>query len=144
MDTQPASSPQRRQFLYLILGGAGALFAGLAAWPVWQYLLPGRRTDTSTKIPVARREIPPGKAHFFNFRGQPAVLLQPSPGEFVALSAVCTHLGCIVQWQQDKGEFLCPCHAGRFNVEGQVLGGPPPKPLALLPLTIEGDQVLVG
>lgn len=144
MDPQPAPSPQRRQFLYIILGGAGTLFAALAVWPVWRYLLPAGKAGLEEKVPVPRREIPPGKAFFFNFRGQPAVVLQPAPGQFVALSAVCTHLGCIVQWLPDKKEFLCPCHAGRFSVEGQVLGGPPPKPLAPLPLTVEDDQLLVG
>jgi len=144
MDPQSTSSLQRRQFLYIILGGAAAVFAGLAAWPVWRYLLPDRKAGRESKIPVARREVPLGKAFFFNFRGQPAVVLQPAPGQFVALSAVCTHLGCIVQWLPDKTEFLCPCHAGRFNTEGQVLGGPPPKSLTLLPLTIEDDQILVG
>jgi cytochrome b6-f complex iron-sulfur subunit len=144
MDSQAVPAPQRRQFLYIILGGAAALFAGLAVWPVWRYLLPVRKSDAESKVPVARSEIPPGKAFFFNFRGQPAVALQPSPGQFVAMSAVCTHLGCIVQWLPDQKEFLCPCHAGRFSTEGQVLGGPPPKPLALLPLTVEDDQILVG
>jgi cytochrome b6-f complex iron-sulfur subunit len=144
MDTQPAPALQRRQFLYGILGGAAALFAGLATWPVWRYLLPDRKADAETKITIARREIPSGKAYFFSFHGQPAVVLQPAPGQFVALSAVCTHLGCVVQWFPDKKEFLCPCHGGRFNAEGQVQGGPPPKPLAHLPLTVEDDQFLVG
>lgn len=144
MEPQATSTPQRRQFLFIILGGVAALFAGLSAWPVWRYLLPERRDDAAAKVAVARRDLPQGKAHFFSFRGQPAVALQAAPGQFVALSAVCTHLGCIVQWLPEKQEFLCPCHAGRFNTEGQVLGGPPPKPLALLPLTVEDDQILVG
>lgn len=144
MDPQSAPSSQRRQFLYIILGTTAAFVTGLAAWPVWHYLLPGRKADAEAKIPVPRGNVPLGKGYFFNFRGQPAVILQPAPGRFVALSAVCTHLGCVVQWLPDKKEFLCPCHGGRFNAEGQVLGGPPPKPLALLPLTLEGDQLLVG
>lgn len=47
----------------------------------------------------------------------------------IAFSAVCTHLGCIVTWDEDKGLFRCPCHDGRFDVDGRVLGGPPPGPL---------------
>lgn len=144
MNSQPAAPVQRRQFLYIILAGAGALFTGAAAWPVWRYLLPVRKSEADAKVAVARKDVPAGKAYFFNFRGQPAVVLQPAPGRFVALSAVCTHLGCIVQWLPDKGEFLCPCHAGRFSAEGQVMGGPPPKPLASLPLAVEDDQLLVG
>jgi cytochrome b6-f complex iron-sulfur subunit len=72
------------------------------------------------------------------------VLLQPTAGEFLALSAVCTHLGCIVKWVADSEEFLCPCHGGRFSPAGQVLGGPPPKPLAVYGVSIEGDEILIG
>jgi len=93
---------------------------------------------------VARGEVGVGKAHFFNFHGRPAVVLQLKPGDFSAFSAVCTHLGCIVKWVVEKQEFLCPCHAGRYSAEGAVLSGPPPKPLESLPVAVEGDQVLIG
>ena len=49
--------------------------------------------------------------------------------EFFVLSNICTHLGCPVRWSRDAREFLCPCHNGRFNIEGKVASGPPPKPL---------------
>jgi cytochrome b6-f complex iron-sulfur subunit len=142
--TSQVTSTERRKFLFIILGGVGAAFTALSVWPVWRYLLPGEKTGEDVKIPIDRADIQLGQSHFFNFRGQPAVVLQPSPGEFVAFSAVCTHLGCIVQWLPDKSEFLCPCHGGRFSTDGQVLGGPPPKPLDSLPATVEGDQILVG
>jgi len=54
---------------------------------------------------------------------------QLSPGRFLAFSAVCTHLGCVVTWRPEEKIFFCPCHAGRFSEDGEVLGGPPPKPL---------------
>ncbi len=138
------SSPERRNFLYVFLGGVSVIFAGFAAWPVWRYLLPEEKSGALEKVTIAKAEIDAGQAHFFSFRGQPAVVLQVAPGEFTAFSAVCTHLGCIVKWQEVEGEFLCPCHAGRFGTDGQVLGGPPPKPLESLPVTVEADQVLVG
>jgi cytochrome b6-f complex iron-sulfur subunit len=72
------------------------------------------------------------------------VVLQSAPGEFVALSAVCTHLGCVVAWQEQAGEFLCPCHGGRFSAAGQVLGGPPPAPLETLAVELDGDQLKIG
>jgi Rieske Fe-S protein len=83
-------------------------------------------------------------AHFFAFQGRPAVVLQPRAGEFVALSAVCTHLGCIIKWIDETQEFLCPCHAGRFANSGQVLGGPPPRALDTYPVTLDGDDILIG
>jgi len=85
-----------------------------------------------------------GGAHFFAYQGRPAVVVQPRAGEFVALNAVCTHLGCIVKWQNDTQDFLCPCHAGRFSSTGQVLGGPPPSALDLYTVTIDGDDLLIG
>ena len=48
---------------------------------------------------------------------------------FVAYSAVCTHLGCLVRWDGAKQEFLCPCHAAVFDRHGAVVSGPPPAPL---------------
>jgi len=136
--------PDRRKFLYIILGGVAAVFTGLAGWPVWRYLLPGEKSGDQEKVPVAKSDIQPGQAYFFNFRGQPAVVLQLTPGKFAAFSAVCTHLGCIVKWLTETGEFQCPCHGGRFGADGQVLSGPPPKPLEPLPVTVASDQVLVG
>ncbi|RME66309.1 MAG: hypothetical protein D6778_04940 [Nitrospirae bacterium] len=65
-------------------------------------------------------------------------------GTLYALSPVCTHLGCLVNWNYLKGEFQCPCHGGRYDIKGRVIGGPPPRPLTRLPLKIEGEKVLVG
>lgn len=60
-----------------------------------------------------------------------------------ALSAVCTHLGCRVAWHDAEHEFRCPCHGGRFKADGQVAGGPPPRPLQELPTRIDSARVFV-
>ncbi len=138
------SNQQRRTFLGILLGGIGVALGAAAAWPVWRFLSPRAGEGELEKISIDRSLVTVGAAHFFNFHGQPAVVLQASPGQFLAFSAVCTHLGCVVKWVDDKGEFLCPCHGGRFSVEGTVLGGPPPAPLGKLPVSLEGDRVLVG
>lgn len=49
--------------------------------------------------------------------------------DYTALSNVCTHLGCRVRWVGDQGEFFCPCHGAVFSKDGQVVAGPPPRPL---------------
>lgn len=135
---------QRRKFLLIMLGGLGALIGAASAWPVFRFLAPVDAGGADDQILVARDKVAVGKAHFFQYQGKPAVALQPSPGNFVALSAVCTHLGCVVAWQEQAGEFLCPCHAGRFSAEGQVLGGPPPKPLESFAVELDGDQLRIG
>jgi cytochrome b6-f complex iron-sulfur subunit len=127
-----------------MLGGLGALIGAASAWPVFRFLSPNDAGGGSDQVVVLRNEVASGKAHFFEYRGKPAVILQPSPGEFVALSAVCTHLGCVVAWQDQAGEFLCPCHGGRFSADGKVLGGPPPRPLETLIVETDGDQLKIG
>ncbi len=134
----------RRTFLGGLLGAVGLVVTAAAAWPVWRFLAPQSGAGELEKIVIARGEVPLEQAHFFNFHGKPAVVLQVTPGQFAAFSAVCTHLGCVVKWVPEKQEFLCPCHAGRFSTEGKVLGGPPPKPLELLPVALVGDQLQVG
>jgi len=62
-------------------------------------------------------------------------------GEVRAFSAVCTHLGCIVSWKKDEGIFFCPCHAGKFDPSGNVISGPPPKPLLKYRVKVEGSKI---
>jgi len=136
--------PKRRKFLMIMLGGAGALLAAAAGWPLLRFLSPSATGDSTGKFAIDRKKVETGSAFFFQFRGKPAVVLQPSPGKFVALSAVCTHLGCIVQWQKQEEQFLCPCHGGLYTEDGAVISGPPPKPLESFPVALEGDQIMVG
>jgi menaquinol-cytochrome c reductase iron-sulfur subunit len=63
--------------------------------------------------------------------------------QVVALSSVCTHLGCRVSWDAEREELRCPCHGGIFDRAGAVKDGPPPAPLARLQARIDGEQVLV-
>jgi cytochrome b6-f complex iron-sulfur subunit len=143
MENKPGPPSERRFFLSLLFG-IGAVLSAAAIWPIWRFLSPLEGTAEQARVSVPQASVEVGGAHFFNFRGRPAVILQRAAGEFVAFSAVCTHLGCIIQWLPEKNELLCPCHAGRFGTDGRVLGGPPPRPLEVLPVTVSGDQILVG
>lgn len=52
-----------------------------------------------------------------------------APNDMLILNSRCTHLGCTVNWKEDAQAFLCPCHDAKFGRDGEVLDGPPPKPL---------------
>ena len=66
-----------------------------------------------------------------------------SPSGLSAVSTTCTHLGCGVAWNAEKKVFLCPCHGGVYGADGRVLAGPPPRPLAKVPLVVAGGRVTV-
>jgi Rieske Fe-S protein len=61
-----------------------------------------------------------------------------------AFSAVCSHLGCLVNYHRKTKEFVCPCHGGKYDRQGVNIAGPPPSPLTRLPVKVEKGTVLVG
>ena len=65
---------------------------------------------------------------------------------YIAMSNICTHLGCRVRWITEQDQFFCPCHNGVFDISGNVLAGPPPRPLDQYDVKVENNQlyVLVG
>jgi len=65
---------------------------------------------------------------------------------YIAMSNICTHLGCRVRWITEQDQFFCPCHNGVFDISGNVVAGPPPRPLDRYDVKVENDQlyVLVG
>jgi len=64
-------------------------------------------------------------------------------GRMLALWHRCTHLGCTVPWREDEHQFHCPCHSSLFNTQGEVIGGPAPRPLDIFPIEIVDGQVIV-
>lgn len=134
----------RRKFLGICLGGVAALAAAAVSFPVFRYLSPRSSKASTAKVAISDKDIAVGEAKFFEFAGSSAVLVRKRGGELIAFSAVCTHLGCIVQWEKDKQQFLCPCHAGHYSAEGAVISGPPPKPLAKIPFVVTNGTITVG
>lgn len=66
-----------------------------------------------------------------------------NPEGLLAFSWVCTHLGCVVPWNTQEGQFHCPCHESQFNRRGEVVDGPAPRPLDLMPVRLAGERVIV-
>jgi len=69
--------------------------------------------------------------------------VKQAQGEVKVFSPICTHLGCGYRWDETEKKFLCPCHGSSYDVNGQVLGGPAPRPLDTLPSKVEGGRLLV-
>jgi Rieske Fe-S protein len=63
--------------------------------------------------------------------------------DFIAFSNICTHLGCRVRWIDDQQQFFCPCHNAVFDQNGEVVTGPPPRPLDRFQVKIEDSQIFI-
>jgi menaquinol-cytochrome c reductase iron-sulfur subunit len=74
---------------------------------------------------------------------KPVYVVKAPDGRPRVLSAVCPHLGCSVQWNDAKGQFVCPCHSGVFTADGTLVSGPPPRGLDELDVTIDGGRLKV-
>jgi len=72
------------------------------------------------------------------------VFILSSPEGPTVFSAVCSHLGCLVNFQKDRSEFVCPCHGGRYDLTGKNIAGPPPAPLTRFPVKTQGGMLMVG
>jgi Rieske Fe-S protein len=71
-------------------------------------------------------------------------LVRTPAGELRAFSAVCTHLNCTVQYRADIGHIWCACHNGHFDLSGQNISGPPPRPLDAFVVNVRGTQIVVS
>lgn len=140
----------RRDFIKLGVALAGAFYAGAIGYPVYRYLAtPARRAAsatavTSVQLPGAEK-LPVGTAMMFRFGTRPAMLIHHKDGTWACFDAVCTHLGCTVEYHAEKNEILCACHGGVYDAAtGGNVAGPPPKPLAKFNVEVQDAQVLVN
>jgi menaquinol-cytochrome c reductase iron-sulfur subunit len=70
-------------------------------------------------------------------------LLTDNGRDFIAMSNICTHLGCRVRWINEQDRFFCPCHNGIFDKQGQIVSGPIPRPLDQYEVMIEDGQLFM-
>ena len=131
----------------LVTAGMGAVAASLAAL-VGLVAAPRpttsarrwRRVASQADVPVSSPlAVVLADRHadgWYETRKQTVVYLDREGDGFRALSASCSHLGCRVTWDDAKGQYLCPCHGGTYDREGQVVAGPPPAPLARVSLRV--------
>jgi len=138
----------RRDFLKKVVTFSLSLM-GIVVFPLYFYLKPTRLKTKSTEFFYVTIEDNLPKKGVNRFKvlindKKMLVYIVKYNDEWIALSPVCTHLGCLVNWNRNKNEFQCCCHGGRYAMDGTVLGGPPPASLTRLPMEIRGDKLFVG
>lgn len=121
----------------------GTAFAGISAMG-FRFITPIKRDSKRRIFTIHLEELSINETRIFkDLRGKDFVLVRTGENEVRAISTVCTHLGCTVYWQKDKKEFYCPCHQARFSKDGEVLAGPPPRPLDSYEVEIENGNVFI-
>ena len=135
---------KRRNFLKLLTFILGSTAVSSLAYPLVRFLAPPQTKAGGKQISIRKSDIPLGEGKEIVFGDIPAIVVNVKDVGYIALSRVCTHLGCLVEYNKETNRFICPCHAGAFSIEGNVMSGPPPKPLAKLPLNVQGDNIIIG
>lgn len=129
----------RREFTRYLVMGAGAMAVGnvgIAAWTQLRSINEGE-----PRAIIALDDVPVGSTHLFRYptEDDPAVLLRLDE-QIVAFSQKCTHLGCVVFYEEHEDRWHCPCHEGNFEVlTGNVISGPPTRPLGKIDVEVRDD-----
>ena len=146
---EPGDKNTRRAFL-AAAGLAGLAYTAALAYPIYRYLAsPAEMAMEATAVSEVTlkdaQKLPAGSVLMFKFGSSPAMLIHHLDNTWVAMTAVCTHLGCTVQYEPQADRIHCACHGGVYNAyTGANVSGPPPKPLKLFKAAVNEAGVEVS
>ncbi len=142
----PGSGGKRRDFLTLITRAFLGLWALGGGAAIAVYLRPPEKHETGGDR-VARvgllEDMRVGEARMVRHGVTPFFVIRLDQTRVVAMSAVCTHVRCILGFDRDKKVIVCPCHDGRFDLAGNVLSGPPQRPLPTYSVSVRAGEIFV-
>ncbi len=114
-------------------------------YPILNYMLPPKSAEpkvNSVKAGAASA-FADNSYKIIKFGRKPVILVKTDDGQFKALAATCTHLGCIVQYRKDTRQIWCACHNGVYDLNGRNVSGPPPKPLEPYDVKVVKDEIVI-
>ena len=140
---QPKTQDPNRRQAFVQLGVGSLCVAGAGATVFgYEFLSPNVLYEPSPIVNAGKPErYPPGSV---TQDLQSGIYIVHGPEGIYAMSAVCTHLGCLTAWKPELGIVACPCHGSRFNRDGSKIEGPAPRPLRWLQASLsdEGDLLV--
>ena len=141
-----ATDYNRRHFLDSLLATGFASTVVAIVYPVWRYLIPPASGEPATQSVVAAQasQVQANSGVLFKFGSKPGLLVRTPDGTLRAFSAACTHLDCTVRYKPDTSNIWCACHNGMYDLNGNVISGPPPRPLERLTVNQRGEDVVVS
>jgi len=135
---------ERRKILKSSLAVLGTTALVSLGYPVTRFVIPPTENNNDERVTIDKKEIPPGAAKEVTFQGTPIIIINRKESGFIALSRVCGHLGCLVGYDKFQSKLVCPCHAGAFNLDGQVISGPPSNPLNRYDIQLTSQHIILG
>ncbi len=152
-----ARIPSRRKFLEVIIAAIGGLMGAAVGVPAIAYVVgPALKKNTATWLRLgAISKVQVGVPTLFKITVESqagwtktqdelsAYVLTEDGQNYIAMSNICTHLGCRSRWIPEQERFFCPCHNGIFDKYGNVVSGPPPRPLDRFQTKLEGDILYI-
>ena len=141
----PGHATARRRFLNWFLGTSVGAMCVSVVYPLARYIIPPDVPEAQTSRVVAGHDgdLKPNEGKIFRFGDQPGILVRLADGSYRAFSATCTHLSCTVQYRSDLKELWCACHNGFYDMKGQNIAGPPPRPLDEYIVNLSGGDIVV-
>jgi cytochrome b6-f complex iron-sulfur subunit len=154
MTESPRPLPRRNWLLYGLQASVAVTLAAIF-YPVIRFLRPRTTTSSGALEVVAPYKVnelkPDAEGHWpppFNFGGKPCLIIRTPEGDVRAFDAVCTHLGCTVEFREVEDDIFCNCHNGLFDLNGHNISGPPPRPLERYKVTLRGkpgqEEIIVS
>ncbi len=148
----------RRSFVKIVTASLGSMMAAIVGLPVIQYFISPALGKTTSDDWISLGSVdnfPFDIPTLFNFAitkvngwersslSYGAFVLRKEGQDPIVFSDVCTHLSCRVNWNEESSKFYCPCHAAFFDKNGEVVSGPPPRPLDRYEIRLDGDQLFI-
>jgi len=138
----------RRRFLASMVGGGAAALGTGVAVPIACYVGNFRKEPPPDFIHLEKAdfELAPGTSKLIQYGHIPVLLLQPpEQGEELRIFvATCTHFDCTVSYEKNADHIVCACHDGHYTLDGEVVSGPPPKPLRRCFTKPHGDRLVIA
>ena len=141
----PRGSTSRRDVLRNVLAGWFTLTALPTIYAVLRYVIPpaSAEKDIESFRGAKLSELTPNSSKLVKFNQRPVIMVRTEDDRIRAFSAVCTHLGCTVEYKPEMRNFRCNCHGSVFDMNGTNIAGPAPKPLSPYRVDIRRDDIIL-
>lgn len=137
------AQPSRRGFFHVCIAAMTGIAGLVVAFPIFSFLRLPKRINTAKSIEVSLAGLSESQALFFERDGTQIVLIYTNK-EPKAYDAACTHLGCLVSWDQNEHVFHCPCHGAIFDDQGAAVKGPVNMPLKKIKFEINKGVLVIA